>query len=138
MKSEELKPGLKNRIVRIVGEKDTASFLGSGGVEVLATPIMILWMEDCARQLADKYLDEGRTTVGVHVDVYHKAPAPIGAKVIVEAKLKEIKGRKLIFHVRAYLDDVVIGEGIHERYIVHREKFLNKVRKMIKAHGSKE
>ena len=84
-------------------------------------------MEDCARQLADKYLDEGRTTVGVHVDVYHKAPAPIGAKIIVEAELKEIKGRKLVFHVRAYLGDIVIGEGIHERYIVDLEKFRSKV-----------
>ncbi len=127
MKSKELKPGLKNRIVRIVDKKDTASFLGSGDVGVLATPIMILWMEDCARQLADKYLDEGRTTVGVHVDVYHKAPAPIGAKIIVEAELKEIKGRKLVFHVRAYLGDIVIGEGIHERYIVDFEKFRSKV-----------
>jgi len=131
MKIEELKPGLKNRIVKIVSKEDTARFLGSGDVEVLATPVMILWMEDCARQLADGYLGEGRITVGVHVDVYHKAPAPIGAKVVVEAELKEVKGRKLLFQVKAYLDNIVIGEGIHERYIVDLEKFRNKVNEIV-------
>ncbi|MCD6488884.1 MAG: thioesterase family protein [Desulfurococcales archaeon] len=126
----ELKPGLKYEFKRVVENKHSASFLGTGGVQVLSTPTMIMWMEEAARILADQYLGEGKTTVGIHVDVYHKAPAPIGSIVHVEALLESIKGRKLVFRVKAYSGEVVIGEGIHERYIIDLDWFNNKVREV--------
>ena len=103
----------------VVKDEHTAKFLGSGDVDVLSTPAMILFMENTAR-----------------LSVQDKLPE--GAKIRVKAKLIKQEGRKLIFEVEAYWNQELIGKGIHERYIVHREKFLNKVRKMIKAHGSKE
>ena len=121
----------------VVKDEHTAKFLGSGDVDVLSTPAMILFMENTARLSVQDKLPEGLTTVGTHVDVRHLRPAPRGAKIRVKAKLIKQEGRKLIFEVEAYWNQELIGKGIHERYIVHREKFLNKVRKMIKAHGSK-
>jgi len=130
--SYHLKPGLKNRIVKVVGDNDIASFLGSGGVDVLATPTMITWMEECARLLVEKYLNKNETTVGIHVDVYHKAAAPKGTKVFIEAELIEVKDRRLVFKVKAYSGEIVIGEGIHERYIVNLDKFKEKVKTLLK------
>lgn len=124
---EGLRPGLKHVVTRVVREEDTAKHIGSGSVNVLSTPTMIAWMENTALELAEKYLPENQTTVGIHVDVYHKAPAPVGARVVVEAELVEVKGRRLVFKVRAYSGEVVIGEGVHERYIVDKDKFREKV-----------
>lgn len=128
---EGLRPGLKNKIIRIVRGEHTAKFLGSGGVNVLATPMMITWMEECARLLADKHLGEGKTTVGTRVDIQHKAPAPVGARVTVEAELVSVEGRRLVFKVRAYSGSVVIGEGIHERYIIDLDRFKKKVQELM-------
>ncbi|RLE56653.1 MAG: thioesterase [Thermoprotei archaeon] len=130
--STELKPGLKNVITKVVGPDHIAEFLGSGGVPVLATPMMIAWMEECAKLLVDNYLSPGQVTVGTRVDVVHKAPAKVGTKVTVEAELVEVSGRRLLFKVRAYSGDVVIGEGTHERYIVDLEKFKARTEELSK------
>lgn len=128
--SKGLSPGMKLVLTRVVREEDTAKHVGSGGVHVLSTPIMISWMENTALQLVQKYLPEKQTTVGIHIDVYHKAPAPIGTKVYVEAELIEINGKKLTFRVKAYSGEVTIGEGIHERYIIDLDKFSEKVKQV--------
>jgi len=114
----------------IVENENLAKFLGSGNVNVLATPWLIAWMENTARVAIDKYLPEGYTTVGYRVDIRHLNPAPLGSKVKVVAKLRSVEGRKLIFEVMATLGDTVIGEGIHERYIINVNKFREKISKM--------
>ena len=115
----------------VVGEKDLASFLGSGNVHVLSTPTMINWIENTARIELDKYLPEGYTTVGYHIDVYHLNPAPLGAKIIVRFKLRKRERRKLILDVEVFWGDKKIGEGMHERYIVNLEKFRKKVSELV-------
>ena len=106
----------------------SASSISSGAVYVLATPCMIGFMEDVAFTLAQKYLKDGETTVGYHVDVKHLAPAPIGSEVKVRATLIEVNGRRLKFKVEAYYNDKKIGEGIHERVIVNEKEFMEKVK----------
>ncbi|NPA96410.1 MAG: thioesterase family protein [Crenarchaeota archaeon] len=115
----------------LVTEEHTAKHIGSGEVEVLSTPSMILFMESTALELAQKHLPQHMTTVGVRVDVKHMNPVPVGEEVEVTAKLVKQEGRKLVFEVRATWKDLTIGEGVHERYIVDREKFAAKVRKLI-------
>jgi len=123
-----LKPGLTFREKYIVTSEYTAKHLGSGGVEVLATPAMILFMEHTCRVNIDNLLTQDQTTVGIHVDVYHVKPAPINSEILIEAKLLEIDGRRLIFYVAAYLEDKLIGYGIHERYIVNKEDFIQRIK----------
>ena len=123
--------GLEGTRKFIVHEEDTAKFLGSGDVSVLSTPSMIAMMENTARLLVEDFLPEGYTTVGIHVDVRHLKAAPIGAEIVVKAKLIEIDRKKLTFTVEAYWNDKKIGEGIHERYIVKRDEFLEKVKQAL-------
>ncbi len=115
----------------IVGKEHTASHIGSGEVEVLSTPSMIAFMEHTCLECVQRYLGERYTTVGTRVDVHHMKPAPIGAHIRVEAELVERSGRKLVFNVKAYWDNILIGEGVHERYIVDKEKFIKKVKELV-------
>lgn len=122
-----LTPGLTFREKYIVTSEYTAKHLGSGSVEVLATPAMILFMEHTCRVNVDNFLPEGQTTVGIHVDVYHVKPAPTNSEITIEAKLLGVDGRKLIFYVSAHWEDKLIGYGTHERYIVDKEEFAKKI-----------
>ncbi|BCU71036.1 thioesterase family protein [Stygiolobus caldivivus] len=104
-----------------------ASSISSGAVYVLSTPCMIGFMEDVSFTLVQKYLKDGQTTVGYHVDVKHLAPAPIGSEVRVRSTIVEVNGRKIRFKVEAYYKDIKIGEGFHERVIVDEKEFMGRV-----------
>jgi len=107
-----------------------AKGIGSGDVEVLSTPSMVMFMEVTAFRCVQGYLPEGYTTVGYSLDIKHLNPAPLGAEIDVEARLVAREGRRLVFSVRASWRGVVVGEGTHERYIVDRKRFLDKVRRL--------
>ena len=124
--------GLENEMEFTVKEEDTAKFIGSGDVAVLSTPAMIAMMENTARLSVENMMPNEYTTVGTRVDIAHLHPAPVGAIVKVKSKLVRQEGRKLVFEVKAYWRDIKIGEGLHERFIVHREKFLKKVKELIR------
>ncbi len=111
-----------------VGEEHTAKFLGSGDVEVFATPAMIAFMEHTCRVAADSELPEGFTTVGTKVCISHLAAAPKGASIRVHCKLKRQEGKKLVFDVEAWWNNTKVGAGEHERFIINRKKFLEKLR----------
>ncbi len=123
----ELKVGIAHEKSFVVEEEHLASHVGSGKVGVLSTPAMITFMEQTCLEAVEDLLPEGHTTVGTRVDVRHLKPAPLGAEIRVKASLERVEGRKLTFRVEAYWGDLKIGEGIHERYVVDRERFLSKV-----------
>ena len=117
----------------IIGKKEltvtmdkTAAAVGSGLLDVFATPQMIALMEATASESVAPYLDEGSTSVGTLVNVSHVAATPVGMKVTCESELIEVEGRKLVFTVKAYDECGLIGEGSHERFIVFSEKFMAK------------
>ncbi|MEM2494716.1 MAG: thioesterase family protein [Nitrososphaerota archaeon] len=126
---KSLEPGLKlERKIKTKSEH-SAKHLGSGDVEVLSTPSMILFMEETCRILASNYLEEGKTTVGTHVDIYHVKAAPIGIEIEIKSILLSIEGKKLIFWVEALWENNKIGYGIHERYIVDKDRFISELKK---------
>lgn len=112
----------------IVVTKDvTAAAIGSGMVDVFATPMMISLMENtCAKSVAS-HLQADESTVGTHVNVSHCAATPVGMKVYCESELIEIDRRKLTFKVTAYDERGLIGEGLHERFIIDSKKFQAKI-----------
>lgn len=122
-----LSPGLKAEVRRKVTPEITARHLGSGNVEVLATPAMIALMEQAAVQAVDPLLPPGYKTVGVAVDVKHMAPTPVGMEVRAIAELVEVDGRKLLFKVEAYDEKEKVGEGFHRRVVIDVEQFALKV-----------
>lgn len=121
-----LKEGVKGTQEIMVTEENTAKVMGSGALDVFATPAMIALMEKTAWTSVADELDEGCGTVGISLNVAHSAPTPLGMKVTCESELTEIDGRKLTFHVKAYDEKGVIGEGTHERFIIQNEKFQKK------------
>lgn len=125
--ASNISPGLRAEVRRKVTPEITARHLGSGNVEVLATPAMIALMEQAAVQAVDPLLPPGQKTVGVAVDVKHMAPTPVGMEVRAVAELLEVDGRKLLFKVEAYDEKEKVGEGFHRRVIIDLEQFAAKV-----------
>jgi len=85
---------------------------------VLATPVMIMTMENAALNALKPYLKPGESAVGTAVDIRHTAPTPVGARILAEAEVTRVDGRLIEFVVRARDDVEEIGTGTHERVIV--------------------
>ena len=124
MEITEIKPGMKFEAFEQVTETKTATVMGSGALPVYATPAMMCLMEKAASDLAELYLPEGWTSVGIKMEAAHEAPTPVGVKVRAEAVVKAVEGRKIVYEVRAYDAQGEIGKGVHERFAVQAEKFL--------------
>ncbi len=121
-----LEVGIQGKESMVVEEKNTAKKIGSGTLDVLATPAMIALMEKTAWVSVAKELEEGCGTVGNRMEVTHDAPTPLGMMVTCESRLVAVEGRKLTFDVRAYDEVGEIGKGVHERFIIKNESFQKK------------
>lgn len=121
--------GLKGREEVLVSEGNSAKTMGSGTLDVFATPSMTALMEQTAWKSVAPYLEEGCGTVGTRLDITHDAPTPLGMKVWCESELTEIDGRRLVFRVAAFDEKGKIGGGTHERFIIQNEKFQAKADK---------
>lgn len=123
----ELQLGIKGRQETVVTENNVAVNVGSGTLQVFATAMMIALMEKAAVLSIEPYLiDEGKSSVGTQVNMSHCAPSPIGMKIWAETELVEIDRRRLVFKVAAYDECGLIGEGLHERFIIDIQKFIEK------------
>ena len=114
----ELTVGMTGSVEMVVEERFTAAHLGSGAVNVLATPMMIAFMEEASRRAVEPHLPATQKTVGTMVCIKHLAATPQGMKFRTEAELIEIDRRRLKFKVAAYDEQEKIGEGEHERFII--------------------
>ena len=119
--------GIKGKVETIVNDGNTAKFVGSGALDVFATPNMIGLMEQAAQASVAPFLEDGQGTVGTKISVSHDAATPLGMRVWAESELIEIDRRRLVFEVKAYDECGLIGQGTHERFIIQNEKFLAKV-----------
>ena len=118
--------GIKGIQKVVVSEKNSAKTMGSGTLDVFATPAMIALMEQAAYTSVAGELEEGQGTVGTLMNVSHISATPVGMEVTAKSELVKVDGRKLVFHVEAYDERGKIGEGEHERFIIDNEKFQNK------------
>ena len=123
-----LQPGLTGRAELTVTDSETAAHVGSGGVTVLATPVMIGLMEAAAVNAVDHLLPKGTLSVGTFVEVRHLAPTPVGMRVTARAELTGVKGRTLTFRVVALDDEEQVGEGTHRRAVVDEVQFYERSR----------
>jgi fluoroacetyl-CoA thioesterase len=72
-------------------------------------------------------LEPGQTTVGGHIDVQHLAATPIGSRVRARAELTSVEGRKLTFAIQAWDEHELIGEAVHDRYVIDAKRFLSRL-----------
>ncbi|MGL9728042.1 thioesterase family protein [Enterococcus sp. DIV0756] len=111
-----------------VKEDQTALKMGSGDLEVLATPSLVAMMENCAKLLLAPELSAEQTSVGFKMELKHLAPTAVGAEVKVEAELLEKERNRVFFSIKAFDDGHLIGEATHQRVIVETAAFLKKLK----------
>lgn len=121
--------GLTHTSTLVVKKENLAVTMGSGDLEVLATPAMMALMENAAMLAVKDVLPDGETTVGSQISSSHLKPTAEGKTITATAILTAVEGRKLTFKVSASDESGVIGEGTHIRYIIDAERFMAKVRR---------
>ena len=119
--------GLKYESTVVVSQSNTAATMDSGDMDVFATPAMVALMENAAMLAVAAHLPEGSATVGTQMNTSHIKASPLGATITASAELTEVEGRKLTFAVKAWDEKGTIGEGVHTRFVVDRERFLSKL-----------
>lgn len=121
-----MESGIRNRMETVVTQQKTAKAMGSGELEVFATPAMVALIEETCWRSVARDLDEGQGTVGTKLDVRHVSATPVGMKVWCESELVSVEGRKLTFNVKVFDGAGLAGEGTHERFIVDNDRFIQK------------
>jgi fluoroacetyl-CoA thioesterase len=124
---EQIVVGMKEEQEFVVEEEYTAGHVGSGSLRVLATPSLIGFMERVARDLLERNLPDGYSSVGVWVDVRHLAATPVGLKVRVACEVSGVDGRKVDFRLDAWDEVEKIGEGRHQRVAIDVNRFLQRL-----------
>jgi len=127
------KVGASHTIKRRVEPEHSADKHGNPGIDVFTTPLLCEWSEEAAVLAVQDQLDPGMITLGTRIDLKHLVATPIGMMVRVTATLKEVDGRKLLFAVEAYDEREKISECTHERFIVTKSRFLEKVAEKAKG-----
>jgi fluoroacetyl-CoA thioesterase len=95
---------------------------------VLATPVMIMVMENAALNAIKPYLDGGESALGTRVDVRHLAATPAGRRITGEATVTHVEGRRIEFAIRATEGSEEIGVGTHERVVVQLAKLAERMK----------
>jgi len=126
-------PGMISEETFVVEERQLAPHVGSGALRVLATPWLIALMEGVSHRLLAKSLPEGYSSVGIHVDMRHLAPTPLGDTVRIQTEVLSVDGWTVAFAVRAWDTKELIGECKHERFVIDIARFL----KRVEAKGTK-
>lgn len=109
-----------------VNDKNIASAVGSGPVDVFATPMMVALFELAASKCIEGYLEDGQASVGTHINVSHSGATPIGMEVSATATVREVDRRRVEFDI--VINDEVgeVGSGTHTRFVIDHEKFMQK------------
>lgn len=120
--------GTKCQLSQTVTQELTAAAVGSGALAVFGTPFMCAMMENAACSCLQSFLDEGRGSVGTHLDISHVAPTPVGMTVWAEAEITAVSenGKMVDFAVKAWDEKGPIGQGTHTRAIISNDRFLSK------------
>ena len=109
-----------------VSAENTAKTMGSGTLDVFATPALVALAEKtCWMSVADA-LGEGNGSVGTKLELEHTAPTPVGMTVTCESELVAVEGRKLTFKVALHDEKGPVGGGTHERFVINNAKFAAK------------
>jgi fluoroacetyl-CoA thioesterase len=136
-------PGLNGMSEMVVAEEDLVSHLGGVSVDVLSTPRLIQLLEAAAIETIKDYVPDEQVSLGTRVNIKHLSATPLGMKVTAHALLRSVEKNRLTFMVDAYDEKEKVAEGEHERILVPKERFLQRVEKkrsvtMIRGDKKKE
>ncbi|MDO4595156.1 MAG: hotdog domain-containing protein [Tissierellia bacterium] len=122
---DDLKIGICGKKSMVVSKQTLATNLGNEKIAVFSTPNMIAFMEKTARESVACYLKDNCTTVGIAIDIKHINSVKENETVTCFTELIEIHKKRLVFKCKVVNDDIIIGEGIQQRYIVNIDEFMN-------------
>lgn len=125
---KELNCGITGKASITADNATLAVNVGSGSLEVFATPVMVMLMEKAACCCIADYLENDETTVGTELNVQHTSASPEGSEIYAVAELTAVNGRELTFKVEAFDNAGSIGLGTHKRFVVYGEKFTAKAK----------
>jgi fluoroacetyl-CoA thioesterase len=118
--------------LRVLPEHLANQFKDAMLPQVLATPVMILIMENAALNAIRPYLDTGESAVGTAIDVRHIAATPVSHDVRAEAEVVRVDGRLIEFKVSASDEMEEIGSGTHRRMVIDLRSFNERLAKKSK------
>ena len=121
--------GMTGSKTAVVTPTLSADVMGSGSIATYATPAMLALMEGAAASAIEEAAGEGNTSVGTFVELHHVAATPLGANVRAEATVIAVDGRKVRFEITAYDEHEQIGKGEHVRFVVSRQRFVERLAK---------
>ena len=122
-------PGLSGISEMVVREEDLVSQPGGIGVDVLSTPKLIQLLEAAAIEAVKEFIPPDQMSLGTAVNVKHLSPTPRGMKIVAHALLKEVEKNRLVFLIDAHDEKEKVAEGKHERVLISKEEFLQRVAK---------
>ncbi|OEG15013.1 hypothetical protein RV12_GL002712 [Enterococcus quebecensis] len=111
----------------VVASKDTAKEIGSGDLDVLATPAMIAMVENTAKEYLHKELAPEESSVGTIIEAKHLRPSTVGAEIIVKVKVESQEPSKINFSFTVFDNEKIIATGIHQRAVILTDVFLSKL-----------
>ena len=111
----------------VVTEQHAIDFADNQMPAVLSTPWLIWFLEHAAREAMLPLLDEGESTVGVHVDVEHLAPTPLGMQVTCTARVINADGSLITMQFEAHDQQERIARGIHKLRVIRCDRFTKRV-----------
>ncbi len=119
MKSPEfrLENGLSAEMEFTVAENDTAKYCGSGKSDILATPVLVKYMEATAQEIVERGIPSDWQSIGTLISVEHSSATPVGMNVEVRALLVNVGDKDLSFEISAFDNSGEIAKGIHKRII---------------------
>ncbi|MEE8122120.1 MAG: thioesterase family protein [Anaerolineales bacterium] len=129
MDIQEISVGNRIEDTQQVTLERVASNLGSGTLQVYATPAMVAFVEQTCRKLVEPHLPEGMTTVGIALTVRHIAPTPLGRKVSIQAEIVRIEKNVISFQTAIWDEMEKIGEATHKRAVIEIDRFTARVQK---------
>ncbi len=129
--------GMTHELTFTVQESDTARSSGGESLPpVLSTPRVIGYLERTAHLLLLPHLPDTQTSVGTLVNIRHLAATPVGMQVHFHARLVEIDRRRMRFVVEAWDEVEKVAEGEHERFIIDKERFIQRLEEKAKKISS--
>lgn len=125
----DMVPGLAGKSEMIVKDEDLVRQLGNIPVDVLSTPRLVQLLEAAAINAIQDFIPTNQVSLGTEVKIKHLSATPLGMKVTANALLKKVDKNRLFFLVDAFDEREKVAEGEHERVLVSKDRFLQKVEK---------
>ena len=131
--NQHITPGMNAIVQKTVEKKHTEHIYGTEGMDdLLATPAYVDLMIRAAVKAVDHKLPKGFITVGRSMEFTHESPTGTGMSVSILATVSEVRGKRILFDIIASDELGEVGRGKHERVVVHRDEWMQKVKEHLK------